>query len=600
MTRGLQAAGLDVGPCGLGVHQAVGRQGLDGAGEGAQQGPGEAGQEDDEEDQEGHSGRQQAEAQLRPPHLGQGQVHVPKCAGRPCGTVNRTYPQLVQYSVQATCGVAMHAPAPACAETVRSITFGDESSATGESGGAPARVTRRFDTVAPQWLDGLTWWHVYPLGFSGAEPESGQAHGVVHRLRHLSNWLDYAHDLGCRGLQLGPIFASETHGYDTTDHLHIDHRLGDERDFDALVRGCHDRGMRLLLDGVFNHVGYGHPMFQVARAAGPDPQGAGAQAARWFDLRWPDAGGEPDYDVFEGHGNLVTLNHEDPAVINYVVHVMDHWLTRGADGWRLDAAYAVAAGVLARGPVPGARRCTPTPGSSASTSTASRPQILAETTLDSVTAYGLWRPLWRSLNEAQLLRPHLADRAPGRVRQRAPAPDLRRQPRHDPHRQQPGGPAPLRPRDRRPVHAARHPRRSTTATSRRSGASRRTGSAATRPCDPMFPDRPDGLAPWGWPIHHLHRQLIEMRSRHPWMTRSQVTIAHVTNTSLALQVATAGGQGRRITTLLNIADEPATFPVELPDPTIEVQSDGAAHEPDLLVVPGHAWRVLSHGAPHWA
>jgi hypothetical protein len=116
----------------------------------------------------------------------------------------------------------------------------------------------------------------------------------------------------------------------------------------------------------------------------------------------------------------------------------------------------------------------------------------------------------------------------------------------------------------------------------------------------MFPDRPDGLAPWGWPIHHLHRQLIEMRSRHPWMTRSQVTIEHVTNTALALQVAPPGGSGRRITTLLNIADEPESFPVELPDPTIEVQSDGAAHEPDLLVVPGHAWRVLSHGAPHWA
>jgi cyclomaltodextrinase len=116
----------------------------------------------------------------------------------------------------------------------------------------------------------------------------------------------------------------------------------------------------------------------------------------------------------------------------------------------------------------------------------------------------------------------------------------------------------------------------------------------------MFPDRPDGLAPWGWPIHHLHRQLIEMRSRHPWMTRSQVTVAHVTNTSLALQVAPPGGQGRRITALLNIADEHQAFPVELPDPTIEVQSDAAADEQDLLVVPGHAWRVLSHSAPHWA
>ena len=315
----------------------------------------------------------------------------------------------------------------------------------------------------------------------------------MHRLRHLSNWLDYAHDLGCHGLQLGPIFASETHGYDTTDHLHIDHRLGDERDFDALVRGCHDRGMRVLLDGVFNHVGYAHPMFQVARAAGPDPQGAGAQAAQWFDLRWPDPDGEPEYDVFEGHGNLVTLNHEDPAVINYVVHVMDHWLSRGADGWRLDAAYAVAPAfwreVLSR-----VRALHPDAWFVGEYIHGEPPQILDETTLDSVTAYGLWRPLWRSLNEGELLRPHVADRAAGRVRQRAPAPDLRRQPRHDAHRQQPRGPAPLRPRDRCPVHAARHPRRCTTATSRRSGASRRTGSAATRPCDPCSP-----TAPTAWP-----------------------------------------------------------------------------------------------------
>jgi hypothetical protein len=116
----------------------------------------------------------------------------------------------------------------------------------------------------------------------------------------------------------------------------------------------------------------------------------------------------------------------------------------------------------------------------------------------------------------------------------------------------------------------------------------------------MFPDRPDGLAPWGWPIHHLHRQLIEMRTRHPWMTHGRPTVEHVTNTALALQTAPANGAGRRVCALLNIADEPVVFPVELPEATIEVQSEGAAHEPDLLTVPGHSWRVLSHRAPHWA
>jgi glycosidase len=453
-------------------------------------------------------------------------------------------------------------------------------------------------TVGATWLDGLTWWHVYPLGFSGAEPETGQAHGVVHRLRHLSNWLDYAHDLGCRGLQLGPVFASETHGYDTTDHLHIDHRLGDEHDFDDLIRACHDRGMRVLLDGVFNHVGYGHPMFQVARAAGPHPQGAGAQAAQWFDLRWPHEAGEPEYDVFEGHGNLVTLNHRDPAVLGYVVHVMDHWLTRGADGWRLDAAYAVAPEfwreVLAR-----VRDRHPDAWFVGEYIHGEPPQILAETTLDAVTAYGLWRPLWRSLNEANYFDltwqiERLAEYAPqnppltfvGNHDTTRIASNIEDQ-RHFGHAiaalfTLPGTPA-VYYGDEQAFRGIKEDRFG--------------GDEAVRP---MFPDRPDGLAPWGWPIHHLHRQLIEMRTRHPWMTHGRPTVEHVTNTALALQTAPASGAGRRICALLNIADEPVVFPVELPEATIEVQSEGAAHEPDLLTVPGHSWRVLSHRAPHWA
>ena len=70
----------------------------------------------------------------------------------------------------------------------------------------------------------------------------------------------------------------------------------------------------------------------------------------------------------------------------------------------------------------------------------------------------------------------------------------------------------------------------------------------------------------------------------------------MTNTALALRATPAAGHGRRITSLLNIDDEPHRFPVELSDPTVEVQPEEAWHEPDLLVVPGHSWRVLSHGA----
>src|ERR671917_1723548 len=106
------------------------------------------------------------------------------------------------------------------------------------------------------WTDHVIWWHVYPLGFRGA----GRAAGAAHpRLRRLEPWLDYLVELGCNGLALGPVFASETHGYDTVDHYRIDSRLGTEDDLTRLVESARGRGVHVLLDGVFNHVGRGFP-----------------------------------------------------------------------------------------------------------------------------------------------------------------------------------------------------------------------------------------------------------------------------------------------------------------------------------------------------
>ena len=180
----------------------------------------------------------------------------------------------------------------------------------------------------PDWVEHVVWWQVYPLGFVDA-PVAAQPE-VVHRLPRLQNWLDYLIELGASGLALGPIFASASHGYDTVDHFRIDPRLGDEQDFRELVGAAHARGIRVLLDGVFNHVGLDFPMFVEGRA-------------EWFHL-YP--GGE--YEHFEGHRDLVTLNHDSEVVVDFVVDVMCHWLERGADGWRLDAAYAIPAGFWAR------------------------------------------------------------------------------------------------------------------------------------------------------------------------------------------------------------------------------------------------------------
>ena len=160
----------------------------------------------------------------------------------------------------------------------------------------------------PAWIEHAIWWQVYPLGFTGAEKTATPEPAAEHRLLDLVPWLDYAQGLGASGLALGPVFAAETHGYDTTDYFRIDPRLGSLEDFDTLVAEAHRRGLRVLLDGVFNHTGRSFTPFQDVLAQGP-----GAATASWFSLDWPGdagAGTEPGYRDFEGHHHLVALNHD--------------------------------------------------------------------------------------------------------------------------------------------------------------------------------------------------------------------------------------------------------------------------------------------------
>ena len=206
------------------------------------------------------------------------------------------------------------------------------------------------------WPDHAIWWQLHPISFLGAPPIADGRDPVAHRLRGLEPWLDYLVALGCNGLALGPVFASESHGYDTVDHYRIDPRLGTTEDFDFLVEQCRARGVRLLLDGVFNHVGRGFERFRDVLEHGRD-----SRYTSWFRLDFDapgvggggsggdgdgdgdagDAGDGFGYVDFEGHRHLVALDHASPEVVDYVVDVMCHWLARGADGWRLDAAYAV-------------------------------------------------------------------------------------------------------------------------------------------------------------------------------------------------------------------------------------------------------------------
>lgn len=244
------------------------------------------------------------------------------------------------------------------------------------------------------WVDNTIWWQVYPLGFCGA-PIRDADHSPAPRLRRLLNWLDYLIELGANGLLLGPIFKSKSHGYDTLDHFEVDARLGGSAEVDQLVAQCHERGIRVLLDGVFSHVGYHHPLVQQALAEGRD-----SEAAQLFDIDW-DAEGGPQPRVFEGHGGLVRFNHANQATVDLVTSIMCYWLERGVDGWRLDAAYSVDPQFWSR-VLPEVRRRFPQVWILGEVIHGEYAEFVRASGVDSVTQYELWKSIWSSLKDENL------------------------------------------------------------------------------------------------------------------------------------------------------------------------------------------------------
>jgi glycosidase len=421
---------------------------------------------------------------------------------------------------------------------------------------------------------------VYPLGFAGAEKEASAAgEPVRHRLRKLEAWLDYAAELGCSGLLLGPVFAAETHGYDTVDHGRIDPRLGDQADFDHLVAQAARRGLRIVLDGVFNHVGRSFPAFRTALAEGP-----AAQAARWF-RRDPQSG---DYATFEGHHRLVALDHQAPEVLDYVVEVMTHWLERGASGWRLDAAYAVPPAFWAKA-VARVRESHPEAWFVGEIIHGDYAAYAAEAGLDSVTQYELWKAIWSSLNDRNLFElawaldrhnkvldvitpqtfagNHDVTRLASRLTDR----------RHLGHALAVlftvGGIPSIYYGDEQAFRGVKE---------HRAG-----GDDEIRPA---FPDTPAGLPGGGWPVYRLHQRLTGFRRRHPWLARARTTVQHLTNEAIAFHAESAG---TRVTVLLNLGDDPFRFPIGV-EGRAEVVTGAADPGPgDPALVPAHSWVILA-------
>ncbi|MGE5697460.1 MAG: alpha-amylase family glycosyl hydrolase [Candidatus Sericytochromatia bacterium] len=421
--------------------------------------------------------------------------------------------------------------------------------------------------MALDWVQHAIWWHIYPFGFVGAYPADPAPQSGEHRLRRIVGWFDHAIELGASGVALGPVFASRSHGYDTTDHYRIDPRLGDDSDFDFVVDEAHRRGLRVLLDGVFNHVGadFGRP--------------------EWF------AQGANGVHTFEGHGELITLKHSNPEVVDYVADVMRHWLGRGADGWRLDAAYAMPDAFWAK-VIRRVRDAFPCAWFVGEVIHGDYTAHVRAATYDSVTQYELWKAIWSSLNDNNFheldwaLQRHndfLATFAPLTFIGNHDVTRIASQltdPRHLPHAvivlMTTGGVPSIYAGDeygRRGVKEERF-----------------GGDDAVRPEFPVTPGAPDNDAD---AVFRLHQFLIGLRRRHPWLHRATTEAVLVDNRRYAY-VSRHGDDALLI--MLSIDDAP--WSVSLQDMGFQhaqiLGGDAAPAPADVsgVTVGPHGWLIL--------
>ncbi len=389
-----------------------------------------------------------------------------------------------------------------------------------------------------QWAAHQIWWHCYPLGFVAA-PQTAQPE-ITHRLPQLVNWLDYVAELGATGLLLGPIFASTSHGYDTVDHFRIDPRLGDQDDFDALVAEAKSRGLRVVLDGVFNHVSVEHPIVTAARSGGP-----GSEAGAW--VKWV---GEYTRG-FEGNLDLVELNLENPAVIDYVVAVMNHWLDRGVDGWRLDAAYAVGGPTWAP-IVERVRQRHSEAWILAEMIHGDYAAFQAESGVDSVTEYELWKAIWSSLVDRN---PHELAWTLGRhdalLAHFLPQTFISN---HDVTRiaTRLDNPAKLRVAIALLLLVPGIP--SIYAGDEQGFTGEKTdGAGGDDAVRPAFPADPTGLGPGGAEVRAEYQRLIALRAEYPWLPQARVEVASVTKYGIGIELVEGS---RRLGLAVNYSEDP--------------------------------------------
>ncbi|HBA48634.1 MAG TPA: alpha-amylase [Lachnospiraceae bacterium] len=187
------------------------------------------------------------------------------------------------------------------------------------------------------WYDEAVFYHIYPLGLTGAPRENTYGE-PVHRLNMLIPWIAHIKEIGCNALYIGPLFESVGHGYETTDYKKLDSRLGTNEDLKAYVAECHRQGIRVILDGVFNHTGRDFFAFQdIREKRESSPYKDWYRNVNfWGNNQYNDGF---SYENWGGYDLLAKLNQQNPAVRDYICDVVRFWVREfDIDGIRLDAA----------------------------------------------------------------------------------------------------------------------------------------------------------------------------------------------------------------------------------------------------------------------